>query len=101
MVAVATPIVVLFLSLIVVRIAAEALALTGVSREARFQARSAWIGTGFTTAEAEQVVNHPVRRRIIGLLMLLRSAGLVTAASTTPRGRWRSWHCRPGGRACC
>ena len=83
MVAVATLIVVLFLSLIVVRVAAEALTLTGISREAaRFQARSAWTGTGFTTAEAEQVVSHPVRRRIISLLMLLRSAGLVTAAST-------------------
>ena len=83
MVAVATLILVLFLSLIVVRIAAEALTLTGISREAAgFQARSAWTGTGFTTAEAEQVVSHPVRRRIISLLMLLRSAGLVTAAST-------------------
>ena len=83
MVAVVTLIVVLFLSLAVVRIAAEALTLTGISREAaRFQARSAWTGTGFTTAEAEEVVGHPVRRRIISLLMLLRSAGLVTAAST-------------------
>lgn len=83
MVAIVTLVVVLFLSLIVVRIAAEALTLTGISREAaRFQARSAWTGTGFTTAEAEEVVGHPVRRRIIGLLMLLRSAGLVTAAST-------------------
>jgi TrkA-C domain len=82
-VAVITLIIVLFLSLIVVRIAAEALTLTGISREAaRFQARSAWTGTGFTTAESEAVVNHPVRRRIVGLLMLLRSAGLVTAAST-------------------
>lgn len=83
MVAVATLIVVLFLSLIVVRVAAEALILTGLSREAaRFQARSAWTGTGFTTAEAEQVVGHPVRRRIISVLMFLRGVGLVTAAST-------------------
>lgn len=83
MIAVGTLIFVLFLSLIVVRITAEALVLTGLSREAaRFQARSAWTGTGFTTAEAEQVVNHPVRRRIISTLMFLRSVGLVTAAST-------------------
>ena len=83
MVAVASLIVVLFVSLLVVRIAAEALVLTGLSREsARFQARSAWTGTGFTTAESERVVSHPVRRRIISLLMLLRSAGLLTAAST-------------------
>ncbi|WP_349371449.1 TrkA C-terminal domain-containing protein [Salinarimonas sp.] len=83
MIAVTTLIVVLFLSLIVVRIAAEALVLTGMAREAaRFQARSAWTGTGFTTAEAEQVVRHPVRRRIIGMLMVARGAGLLTAAST-------------------
>ncbi|WP_230533335.1 TrkA C-terminal domain-containing protein [Microvirga roseola] len=83
MVAVATLILVLLLSLIIVRIAAEALILTGLSREtARFQARSAWTGTGFTTTESEQVVGHPVRRRIISTLMFLRSAGLVTAAST-------------------
>lgn len=83
MVAILTLIFVLFISLIIVRIAAEALVLTGLSRDAaRFQARSAWTGTGFTTAEAEEVVNHPVRRRIISLLMLARSAGLITAAST-------------------
>lgn len=83
MIAAASLLLVLFLSLIVVRVAAEALVLTGLSREAaRFQARSAWTGTGFTTAESEQVVNHPVRRQIITTLMFLRSAGLVTAAST-------------------
>jgi hypothetical protein len=81
-VAIASLIVVAFLSLIVVRVAAEALILTGLSREAAgFQARSAWTGTGFTTAESESVVGHPVRRQIISLLMLLRGAGLVTAAS--------------------
>lgn len=83
MIAVGSLILVLLLSLIVVRIAAEAFILTGMSRQAaRFQARSAWTGTGFTTAEAEQVVNHPVRRQIVSTLMFLRSAGLVTAAST-------------------
>jgi len=78
-----TLILVLFLSLIVVRVAAVALTLTGMSREAaQFQARSAWTATGFTTAESEQVVNHPVRRRIITLLMVARSVGVVTAATT-------------------
>lgn len=71
--------VVLSLSLIITRIATIALALTGLSEEAaRFQARSAFTGTGFTTSEAEKVVNHPVRRRIIILLMVARSAGLVS-----------------------
>ena len=83
MAAVATLIIVMFLSLLTVRVAAEALILTGMSRQAaRFQARSAWTGTGFTTAEAEQVVNNPVRRKIISDLMFLRSVGVITAAST-------------------
>ena len=83
MVAIATLIIVLLLSLIVVRIASVALTLTGLSRQAaQFQARSAWTGTGFTTTESESVIKHPVRRRIISWLILLRSAGLVTAAST-------------------
>lgn len=70
---------VLMLSLIITRVATIALFMTGLSQEAaRFQARSAFTGTGFTTSEAEKVVNHPVRRRIIMLLMILRSAGLVT-----------------------
>jgi len=75
--------VVLVLSLLVVRIVTVALTLTGMSRAAaRFQARSAWTGTGFTTAESEQIVTHPVRRRIVGILMTVRNAGLVTAAAT-------------------
>jgi hypothetical protein len=70
---------VLGLSLLITRIAATALALTGLSRDAaRFQARSAFTGTGFTTREAEKVVDHPVRRRIIMLLMITRSAGIVS-----------------------
>ena len=83
MVALGSFMIVLVLSLIVVRIATVALSMTGLSTEvSRFQARSAWTGTGFTTGEAEQVVDHPVRRRIMSWLMLARGAGLVTAAST-------------------
>lgn len=70
---------VLALSLIVTRVATLSLMFTGLSEEAaRFQARSAFTGTGFTTSEAESIVNHPVRRRIIMTLMLLRSAGIIT-----------------------
>lgn len=69
-------------SLLLVRIASTALVMTGITEEAAaFQARSALSGTGFTTQEAEQVVNHPVRRRIISLLMVLQNAGLVSAIS--------------------
>jgi hypothetical protein len=65
--------------MITTRIAATALALTGLSREAaRFQVRSAFTGTGFNTREAEKVVDHPVRRQIIMLLMIARSAGVVS-----------------------
>jgi hypothetical protein len=70
---------VLALSLFITRLATTALAATGLSwQAARFQARSAFTGTGFTTSEAEKVVDHPVRRRIIMLLMIARSAGLVS-----------------------
>jgi hypothetical protein len=70
--------VVLVLSLLVVRIATVALALTGLSQQlARFQARSAFTGSGFTTAESEKVVAHPVRRRIIMVLMLLGNAAII------------------------
>jgi hypothetical protein len=76
-------IVVVLVSLIVARVGTVALALTGMSREsARFQARSAFFGVGFTTAEAESVVGHPVRRRIIMWLILLGNAGVVTTMGT-------------------
>lgn len=71
--------VVILISLLITRVATVALTLTGLSREsARFQARSALSGVGFTTGEAEAVVNHPVRRRVVMVLMLLGGAGTVT-----------------------
>lgn len=83
MISVISLLVVLTLSILITRIATVALVHTGMSREAaRFQARSAFTGVGFTTSEAEQVVNHPVRRRIILLLMLLGNAGIVSAISS-------------------
>ena len=70
---------VLFLSLVITRVATVVLTMTGLSEEtARFQARSAFTGTGFTTSESEHVVQHPIRRRVIMALMILRSAGLIT-----------------------
>lgn len=75
--------VILIISLIITRIATVALTLTGLSREsARFQARSAFTGVGFTTSESERVVSHPVRRRILMLLMLFGNAGIVTAVAS-------------------
>ena len=49
---------------------------------ARFQTRSAFTGAGFTTSESETVVNHPLRRRIISMLMLIGNLGLVTVLAT-------------------
>lgn len=84
MIAAISLLVVLTVSVTVTRIASVALTHTGLAREtARFQARSAFTGVGFTTNEAENVVNHPVRRRILMLLMLLGNAGIVTAVSST------------------
>ncbi|MBD3307188.1 potassium transporter TrkA [candidate division KSB3 bacterium] len=78
-VGVVTFLTILGLSLIITRLATIALQLTGLSHEvARFQGRTAFTGTGFTTSESEKVVNHPVRRRIIMLLMILRSAGFIS-----------------------
>ena len=71
------------LSLLVTRIATIALMLTGLSLEsARFQAHSAFTGSGFTTKESESVVNHPVRRQIIIVLMLLGNVGIATVVAT-------------------
>lgn len=82
MVALATVLVVVLVSLLVTRVATVILVLTGLSREsARFQARSALSGVGFTTTEAESVTAHPVRRRVISTLMLLGGAGLVTTVA--------------------
>jgi hypothetical protein len=83
MVAVTSLLVIVALSLVITRVATAALVLTGLSSEAaRFQARSALTGCGFTTRESEEVVNHPVRRRIVMFLMLLGNAGIVTAVSS-------------------
>ena len=74
---------VLTLSLLVTRLATSALMLTGVSHQlARLQALSALTGVGFTTSESERIVDHPVRRRILILMMLVGNAGFVTEAST-------------------
>ena len=83
MAAALTVLVVITLSFVVVRVGTSALILTGMSREsARFQARSAFLGVGFTTHEAEPVVEHPVRRRIVMWLMWLGNAGIISVVGT-------------------
>ena len=71
MIALVTLLIVVLVSIIAMRIGATALELTGLSSEiAIFQAHSAFSGVGFTTQEAESIVSHPVRRRIIRFLFL-------------------------------
>ena len=75
--------VLLSLSVFIIRVASVALRLTGLEEsQARFQSLSAFTGTGFTTSEAEMIVNYPVRRRIVGLLMVIGNLGLVSVLAT-------------------
>lgn len=75
--------VILSLSVAVIRVASVALRFTGLPEaSARFQALSAFTGTGFTTSEAETVVNYPVRRRVVSILMIIGNMGLVTVFAT-------------------
>ena len=83
MIALMSFLLVVLFSIIVVRIGTVALKMTGLSREvAAFQAQSAFSGVGFTTSESEYVVSHPVRRKIVSILMLLGSAGITSAMAT-------------------
>ncbi len=76
-------IVIFTLSVLITKIATEALVHTGLSKQsAKFQARSAFTGVGFTTNEAEHIVNHPVRRRIIMSLMLIGNVGIISAIAS-------------------
>lgn len=78
-----TVILILSISFLVTKVATIALMHTGLSRQsAKFQARSAFTGVGYATQESESIVNHPLRRRIIMLLMLLGNAGIVSVVAT-------------------
>lgn len=75
--------IIVILSLLVVRIGTNALMLTGMSREAsRFQAASAFFGVGFTTAEAEMVMRHSIRRGVVLKLIVAGNIGLTSALAT-------------------
>jgi hypothetical protein len=68
------------LTMVIGRLGSIALTATGLPREiAKFQARPALSGAGYTT-EAESITNHPARRRIVMTLMAvgcLGSAGVI------------------------
>lgn len=83
MIAIISLLLVVFISILITRIATIALTHTGMTHEsARFQARSAFSGAGFTTEESEMVVSHPVRRKIVMVLILIGNAGIVAAISS-------------------
>ena len=87
MYAIATFVVVAIISMIFTRVATGALIATGLPPEiSAFQARSAFTGAGFTTREAENVVNHPVRRKVISTTMLVGNLGTPTLILTVLLG---------------
>jgi hypothetical protein len=74
---------VITISLAVIRVAAIILELTGVPWDrAKFHALSAFTNTGYPTPESEEIVRHPVRRRIIATLIVLGNAGFITTIAT-------------------
>ncbi|MFH1429194.1 MAG: TrkA C-terminal domain-containing protein [Candidatus Margulisiibacteriota bacterium] len=69
---------ILIASFIISEVATVLLTFTGLDREtAKFQSLSALTGTGFTTKEAEQMLQNKQRRQIITVLMILGKAGVV------------------------
>ncbi len=76
-------VIIILVALLLVKLGSSALELTGMSKPvSQFQASSAFFGVGFTTKEAEQVVNHPVRRKIILHLIIAGNIGLTSALAT-------------------
>ncbi|MFC5050150.1 TrkA C-terminal domain-containing protein [Rubritalea spongiae] len=76
-------ILIVVLSLVVVRIGTNALILTGMTdATAMFQAASAFFGVGYTSSEAELVMKHPVRRRVVLHLIIAGNVGITTALAT-------------------
>jgi hypothetical protein len=87
MFAIATFLVVGLFALLFTRMATGALIATGMPPQtAAFQARSAFTGAGFTTTEAENVVNHPARRRIVSTTMFVGNLGVPTLVVTVVLG---------------
>jgi len=75
--------VILSFSVLAIRVASVALRITGLpEHSARFQALSAFTGTGFTTSEAESIVNYPIRRRVVSILMIVGNLGLASVFAT-------------------
>ena len=63
----------------IIRVATIILKLTGMDEgTARFQAISAFTGTGFTTTAAETILEDRVRKKTVVILMVLGKVGIVS-----------------------
>lgn len=70
-------------TLLIGRLGTIALTATGLPRPiAKFQARSALSGAGYTTNESESIVGHPARRRIVMTLMTIGGLGSAAIIAT-------------------
>lgn len=79
-------IVILAAAYVIVVAGASAYELTGLDRnEAIFQSLSAFTNAGFTTIQAEKVVEHRARRRITMTLIILGYAAAATVVATLVR----------------
>lgn len=99
-------VVILALAYVIVIAGAAAYELTGLDRNAAvFQALSAFTGTGFTTLQAEKVVEHKARRNITMILIILGYAAAATVVATLVRSvqvhsAWDAvWHVGIAGTA--
>ncbi|MEZ4322106.1 MAG: TrkA C-terminal domain-containing protein [Myxococcota bacterium] len=79
-------IVILAAAYVIVIAGASAYEITGLDRNAAvFQSLSAFTGTGFTTLQAEKVVEHKARRQITMVLIILGYAAAATVVATLVR----------------
>jgi len=79
----------------IVKIGSIAFQFTGMEpKMAMFQSLSAFTNTGFTTSSAESVVQHPRRRLIASILIVIGYIGIVglivtlIRSSAAESGRW-------------
>ena len=72
-------IIIVLIFFLIVRIATIFLKLTGMDENtAWFQSVSAFTGTGFTTKEAETILEGKIRRKTVIILMILGKVGFVS-----------------------
>ncbi|WP_080848456.1 cation:proton antiporter regulatory subunit [Cytobacillus gottheilii] len=68
--------------LMVIEISTLLFSYTGLKKQiSRFQVISMMTGTGFTTKESELIIDHPIRRRICGFLILFGAFSLAVIIS--------------------